>query len=302
MLQILLLILPIYLLIATGFVAVATALVAAADLRRVQAVVVTLFLPLVMFFAIAANPLAQTFSAGFVAVYAAAGLAVNALAQVAARLAGRDRKAAAVEGLGASCPNSAFVALPVAMLVLGPDVALHGFALAVLVENLLLLPVALALAGGGGVRSFLRNLLRNPLLIAAVAGLAWWGLAPALPVPVEQYLRMVTTATAPVVLVCIGGTLVGTRMAANALPALRVAVAKLLVHPLLAVLLLPLLGGGLGDSLRVAVVLYAAAPMLGVYSIFAARFGHEPMAVTAQIVATFGSALTIPAVLWLIGS
>ena len=78
-----------------------------------------------------------------------------------------------------SVSNSGFIGYPIAVMVLGQTAAV-AMALGMLVENLLLIPLALALAeagtqrGNGGwalLRETGLRLARNPLIIAIAVGL-----------------------------------------------------------------------------------------------------------------------------------
>ncbi|MDO5529018.1 MAG: AEC family transporter [Paracoccus sp. (in: a-proteobacteria)] len=305
MIAIFFLILPIYLLLGLGYLAVRGRVIAQDDLRRMMDIVLRLFLPGMMFYAIAANPIADTLDRGFLLAYAAAGLTALGLFTAIARWAGKPLASAGVEGMGASCPNSAFFGLPIATMVLGPEIALQGFALALLVENLIVLPLAIGVceagaAGQSGRRAALRRMALNPLLLSALAGLVWALSGIALPAPVESALLLLTQAAAPMVLVGIGGTLVGLRLTGESAGAMRVVFGKLIFHPAAAIIFVTVLGAGTSAAMRDAVVIYAASPMMGIFVILAARFGRDKMAGAAQIAAITLSVLTIPLMLWLI--
>ena len=68
---------------------------------------------------------------------------------VAMKLRGRGLTHAAFLGMGGCSSNSAYVGYPLAAQVLGP-VAAVGLALCMLVENLLVIPLGLAMAEAGG--------------------------------------------------------------------------------------------------------------------------------------------------------
>lgn len=61
--------LPLFALIGIGFLAVRSRYLAAADLAGVSALVMRVFLPAMIFLAIAGRPLAQSMPPGFVAAY-----------------------------------------------------------------------------------------------------------------------------------------------------------------------------------------------------------------------------------------
>lgn len=299
--------LPLYVLIGVGFLAVRSRYLSAAELAGVSALVMRVFLPAMIFFAIAGRPLAETMRPGFIAAYLAAGLSVLALAFLLARLAGQPFGRAAVEAMGASCPNSTYFGLPLVTLALGAEVALQAFALAVVVENMFVIPLAVALCDGGqgagaagGLRALLPGLMRNPLLIAVAAGLAWALTGQALPDLPARVLSMMKPVAAPAVLIAVGGALAGLSLAAETGPAARVVTGKLVLHPLLAAAAVWLIGPGLEVPLGQAAVLYAASPMMTIYPLFGLRYGAEAMTVTAMLGAITASIVTIPAAIWLL--
>ena len=299
-------ILPLYALILIGFAAMRSGYLAPAHLAGVNALVMRIFLPAMIFFAIAGRPLTESLLPGFVLAYAVAGLGVLGLAFAAARLAGQSWPRAAIEGMGASCPNSGFFGLPMIALVLGADVATRGFAHAVLVENMIIIPVAIALCDRGmanrarGAWRFVAGLAKNPLLIAVAAGLGWAATGWPLPDLARRVLAMMNPVAAPAALLAIGGALAGLKLSGEVAGAGRVILAKLVLHPLLALAAAALFAPGLDAPLRLALVLYAAAPMMTIYTIFGARYGAEGLAVTAMLGAITASILTVPTLIWLL--
>ena len=299
-------ILPLYALILIGFAAMRGGYLAPAHLAGVNALVMRVFLPAMIFLAIAGRPVAESLLPGAVLAYAAAGLAVLGLAFALARLAGQNWPRAAIEGMGASCPNSGFFGLPMITLVLGGDVATRAFAHAVLVENMIVIPAAIALCDRGaangprGLWRFAGGLARNPLLIAVAAGLVWAATGWPLPELVRRVLAMMNPVAAPVALIAIGGALAGLSLSGEVAGAGRVILAKLVVHPLLTLAAVMLFAPGLDGPMRLALVLYAAAPMMTIYTIFGARYGAEGLAVTAMLGAITASILTVPALIRLL--
>jgi malonate transporter len=182
-----------------------------------------------------------------------------------------------------------------------------------LVENLLLIPLLLALAdsagGGGHWRGVLRGvavgLWRNPLVLGLAVGLAASLLGLRLPQPVERTVGLLAQSSAALSLFVIGGSLAGLRLAGMGRTVARIAAGKLLVHPLLtvgALALLAALGAPLADpALKKGVVLATACPMFGIYPILAGRFGEEGLAAAALLGTTVASFFSISALLWWLG-
>jgi malonate transporter len=192
--------------------------------------------------------------------------------------------------MGMSCPNSGFVGYPIALLVVGP-VAGVMLGLNMIVENLLLIPLLLALAenstGSGGrwhtvLRQSLLNLARNPMVLGLLAGFVVSALGWQMPSPVARTVTLFAQASAALSLFVIGGSLAGLHIAGLGRPVAQIAIGKLLLHPvaMLAVLLALEAAGmvPMDPRLRVGVVLTAASPMFGIFPILAQKHGHDGLA------------------------
>ena len=113
-----------------------------------------------------------------------------------------------------------------------------------------------------------------------------------LPEPLARTVGLLGSASSPLALFMIGGTLVGLKLQGVRADLLRVTFGKLVLHPLavlLAVLALP----PFDPVLRTAVVLVAAMPMMGIYPVLAQRFGEDRFGAAALLAATLTSFLTI---------
>ena len=109
-------------------------------------------------------------------------------------------------------------------------------------------------------------------------------------------------ASGGISLFVIGGTLVDLPLHGMGLKSVPIVATKLLIHPLavaLAIMLLPLAGlQALTPSMRNAAILFAAMPMMGVYPIFAQKYGKENLASATLLIATLSSILTLNLLLW----
>lgn len=307
---------PIYLVVAVGYLATRAGLFERADMRVFGKYVVYIALPALLFNALSQRSVAEVLNPVFIAAYALGSLTAMAAGIFwARRIAGKPLSAAAIVGMGMSCPNSGFIGFPLVAQLFGPVNAGIGLALAMVVENFLLLPLALALAdadlgegaaGQGRARRLrlafkqsMRSVARNPMIWGIAIGflfsLAGWRLAP----PVARTVDLFAAACASLSLFVIGGSLVGIRAQGLARDVTAVALGKLLLHPL-AVLLFVLLLPPMARELQVAVVVMAAVPMLGIYPILAQKHGHDAMAAAAQLGTTVASFFTLTALLWLV--
>ena len=302
---------PIYITIALGFATTRLGLFSKSDMRVLGKFVVNLALPALLFNALAQRSLGEILNGRYLLVYAAGSLLALGLGWLWARRgAGRDGTTSAYYAMGTACSNSGFVGYPIALLTLGP-VAGVMLGLNMMVENLLLIPLLLALAergdGHGGawhraLRQSLGNLLRNPMVLGLLAGLLVSLLGWQLPAPVARTVTLFAQASGALSLFVIGGALVGLQIQGLRRQVAQIVAGKLLLHPLavLAVLLLCEAAGmlPLEPAMRMGVVLTAAMPMLGIYPILAQKHGHEGLAAAALLGATVASFVSISVLLW----
>lgn len=304
---------PIYLVVAAGFAATHFGLFARADMRVFGKYVIFLALPALLFNALSQRSVAEVLNPVFVTAYAAGSVAVMLAGIAWARRTGKPLSASAIIGMGMSCSNSGFIGFPLVAQLFGPATAGVGLALAMIVENVLLLPLALAIAEmevagedvpasrtarmRAALAQSMRALVRNPLVIGIALGLLFSVAGWRLPEPAAKAVNLFAMSCAAISLFVIGGSLAGASARGMAADVAAVAVGKLLLHPLAvlgALWLLP----PMARELEIAVVIMAAVPMLGIYPILAQRHGHDTMAAAAQLGTTVASFFTLTALVW----
>lgn len=302
---------PIYITIALGYLLTRRGLFARADMRVLGQFVIRLALPALLFNALAQRKVGDILNGRYLLVYALGSLVTLGLGLLWARRGARqDATTSVYYAMGMSCSNNGFVGYPVALLVLGP-VASVMLGLNMIVENLLLIPLLLALteisgeAGGRWpvvLRQALAALVRNPMVLGLLAGFAVSLLEWKMPSPMERTLTLFAQSSAALSLFVIGGSLAGLQLAGLRGPVVQIALGKLLLHPAAVVTVL-LLCEAVGmvpmePALRTGVVLAAASPMFGIYPILAQKTGHDGLAAGALLGATVASFFTISALLW----
>lgn len=292
--------LPLFLLMALGYGAVRGGLFAAADIRVLGNFVLYLALPALIVRAFTQRSLGELFEPHYVAAVALGGLAVFALGWLGARALKLPRQAAALTAMGLCAPNTGYIGYPLAALVIGPGAAVT-MAMNLLVENLLIIPLALALAEsaasqGQGWRTALRDtaqrLSRSPLILAIAAGVLLSLLGVRLPAPAARAVDLLATASAPVALFAIGGMLHGSSVRGMAGPLTLIVVGKLVLHPLavaLALLVFPVAD----TQLALAAVLMAAVPMIAIYPVLGQRYGQQQLCAAALLLSVLASVVTI---------
>lgn len=308
MLAILAIIAPIFLLIGLGYLAVRCGAFPADRLPALGLLVVRFALPALILNSLSSRAPGEMLNGHYLAAYAAGSLAMLLLGTGWAMLARQQPlPRAALYGLGMSCSNSAFVGYPIVHQLLGP-VATLALALTMVVENLLLLPLGIALSqvDGNGRDSFWRafghsllGLRSNPIILAIVAGVLLALLGLQLPAVLAKPVAMLGAASAPVALFLIGGSLVALPLRSMLRDVCMVAGSKLLLHPLLVAAAL-LLFAPVEPRLAMAGVLLAAMPMLSIFPIFGQRHDMQGFCAATLLLATMSSFITISLAIWLL--
>lgn len=305
MIDLFLLILPLYLLIGIGFLATRTQLLAPGVIPALGSFVLNIALPALIINALMSQNLQETINIGYLLAYGFGSLAAFGLVFLLFRVVlRRPLSQAAIAAFGGSASNSGFVGLPVVTLVLGTT-ALTAVPLTMLIENLVIIPLALALAEIGQhrektlpavLRETARSLVRSPLLLSILAGAVLSASGIQFPSPVARTISLLAAAAVPCALLIVGGMLANMQVRSFGSETLWITIAKLAVHPL-AVALVFMFVDGVPADLRAAGIILAASPMVSIYPIIGARFGQERMTAAALFAATALSFITITIVL-----
>ena len=300
---------PIYLAIALGYIVTQRGLFTRADMQVFGKFTIQLALPALLFNALSRRSVGEILNWQYLAAYTVATLAVVLGGLFwTRRVLGKPLSLASVVTMGMACSNSGFVGYPVAMLTLGSTVAGVSLALNMVVENLLIIPLLLAVAGSEGVpgqwrQAFVqtfKGLLGNPMIWGIVAGFAVSLFGVPMPEPVSRTINLFSAASGALSLFVIGGSLVGLKPEGLKGTIAQIALGKLLVHPLVMLVVLLWLIPIADPALRTAALLTCAMPMMGIYTILAQRFGHGAISAAALLVSTVVSFFTLSGLLWLL--
>ncbi len=311
MIPILTIILPIYLAIALGFVTTRSGLFVRADMRVFGKFVINLALPAMLFNALSQRQIGEILNGSYLLAYAAGALIMIGLGLSWGKYRGLGATDNVVTVMGMSCSNSGFVGYPILLLMTAP-VAAVALTLNILVENLLVIPLLLALAersrGEAGhwtvvLGQSLKRLAVNPLIMGLAAGLLVSLMRWQLPEPLLRAINLFALSSAGLSLFVIGGTLVGLPLGGMWRQIMPIVFGKLVLHPLAVfavVMVLPWLGlAALAPQLRQAAVLMAAVPMMSIYPILAQSYGKEDMSAAALLVTTITSFVSLSGLIWL---
>ncbi len=304
---------PIYACVVVGHVAVRIGVFRREDMAVLSKLVVTFALPCLLFLAVGTRDLAAFFVPTYLAAYAVGLLVTYALGYTYGRWrSGGQSAPSAFDGLGMAAPNSGFVGYPTLLLAL-PSVAGLVLGLNLLVENLLIIPLALMLAEGAASEAsrrrtalaYARRLTRNPLLIGLLAGLLVAALGVPLPAVLTRTADLFAQAGTAVALFAVGGVLQSWPSAATLRRVLVVSLGRLVLSPALVLgaltLLLAVGMPGLDPTLRVAVLLSAAMPVFTILPVLAHPYGESESTSAVLLVTTGLGFVTVSALLVILG-
>lgn len=210
--SILVILLPIFGLILAGYVFRRRDILGPDSARELNRFVIWLALPALLFLAMAKSTLTALYQPGFAAAFGIASLATFALVLVWRRRAGRALADASVDALSASYSNTGYVGIPLATLAFGPESLVSAtiatvivvcvlFAIAAVVVEVGLRPDA---RGAAMWIKVLGSIVRNPLVVAPVAGIAFSATGLAIPTGVHTFLQLLGAAAIPCALVGLG--------------------------------------------------------------------------------------------------
>lgn len=313
MLNILLTISPVFILIGLGYLGFKKQLIKAEAMPSLGNIVLYFAIPAVMIGGLSKIHIGEIVEPYFLLSYGIGSLLTLLLAVlITLKLKKNSLTLSGVQTMGMSIPNSMFVGFPVLSLSLGAsDVASLSLMMAVLVENILILPLVLVLLesslGQKGsaatvIRTVLLRIVKNPLIISIAVGVTLSLLAISLPKPIMQSLDLLTKISAGLALLFIGAAL------ANIKPQAKqpwadisiVVLGKLMLHPALVALCVFLLPD-FNPNFQQAVIIVAAAPMMSIYPILGERYGFRDFCASTLFITTLLSFLSMSVVLLLVG-
>ncbi|PKP68612.1 MAG: malate transporter [Alphaproteobacteria bacterium HGW-Alphaproteobacteria-4] len=252
--------------------------------------------------------LGDLFNAPFVLAYLCGSGLVWALGMAVARVRRLPLAEAAMEAHTGMTGNTGFLGVPMLVVLLGP--AAVGPVLMVLAIDLIVFSslVTLLVTGarhgrvsGAMFGALTLGLVKNPMIVSMLAGLAWAGLHLPTPGPLMEFVTLLGAAATPGALFAIGASL-AERSAERLRPAIWLSSAKLVLHPLA----VAVAAWAFGVEPYAAGVMVAAAalPVAGNVYILASHYGVAPQRVSASIlISTVFSILTVPAVIaWVTAS
>jgi predicted permease len=257
-----------------------------------------------MLFRFAANlSVSEVYSTRFVLAYLTGCFAVYALAAGVALARGVTLEEAAVEAQCAVIGNTGFLGVPMLVVLLGPQAAgpvLMVLAIDLIVFSSLITLVITGVREGhmslGIFRALGLGLLKNPMIVSMVLGLAWSATGQAVPAVANEFLQLLGAAATPGALFAIGASL-ATKSAERLGVAAWLSFCKLVLHPL-AVAFAALILFRVETQAAGVMIAAAALPVAGNVYILAQHYGIAPQRVSASIlISTAVSILTVTVVI-----
>ncbi|MEE4187639.1 MAG: AEC family transporter [Roseobacter sp.] len=258
-----------------------------------------------MLFSFSANlSIADIWNPNLVMGYLLGTVVIYLVATAVAMLRGLDVQTTAVEAQCAVIGNVGFLGIPMLALLLGaPAVGVIMMALAVdliVFSSLIVILITGSRDGRfslGVLRTVALGLIKNPMIMSILAGLAWSALAIPIPTPMNDFLSILGAAATPGALFAIGASL-ASKSAERLHIAGWLSFCKLVLHPAAVAVGVPYVFPV--DPYTAAVVISASAlPVAGNVYILAQHYGVAPQRVSASILVS--TAISIVTVSFVIG-
>ncbi len=236
-------VLPVFGIILTGYLAGRFEALGSDSAAAINRFVFYFALPAALFSITARAPIDRIFNWPFIGAYVSGVLLTVLISVIAGRFWFHHRDAATlcIVGLTAGWGNVGYMGLPLLITAYGPDGALPTI---VSIVSSILLFVGSAVtvlegtrvSGGSPLRvasHLARLLLRNPLLVAPLLGIAFSMTSLPLPKAVSNYLDLMAAAVAPAALFAMGLSLVGHKLIGNVGEVICLAALKTVISPIL---------------------------------------------------------------------
>ena len=253
-------------------------------------------------------PLSDVFHGPSVLAYLTGTLAVYLLATVVALFRNTGVEEAVIEAQSAAIGNVGFLGIPMlvllmgaeaigpVMIVLATDLIVFGSLLVIIVSAKRDGRMSAAVLGSIGL-----GLIKNPMVMAIVAGLIWAGLEIPIPDPMNEFLTLLGAAATPGALFAIGASL-ASKSAERRSVAIWLSTAKLALHPL-AVAFASLVVFNVPPFTASVMIAAAAMPTAGNVYILAQHYGIAPTRVSSTIlISTLVSVVSLTLVIALVSA
>ncbi len=236
---------PVFALILTGWLCAKFNVMPATVTDGLNRFVIYLALPAQLFGAMSHATLTELTRPGFFLAY---GLGMLGTALCFALIARDDQRPVTdrlISGMSATYSNAGFMGIPLCLMVFGPaglapSIICTLFTVSLLFATTILCIELKSLKDGRvmtAVGKVLRAMLRNPLLLAPIAGIAWSATGWKMPTAADRFVDLIGAAATPCALIAIGLFLAQHPARKNSTTVNRIVFLKLLVQPSITALL-----------------------------------------------------------------
>ncbi len=309
MLNILTVTAPFFGLIGCGYAASRFRLLPENAVAALNTFVLFFALPCMMFRFTLETPFAQIFNAHVFLAYMVAGLLTYGIFAFSYRFAKMEPlHLGAFPAMAVAWSNWGYMGFALIPALIGRE-ALPIIVAGGMADLFVLMSLALALAGSGAgdnsarsiVRGALLRVVKNPMILAVIAGAIGSAFGARLPVAADQLVRLLGSAAVPVALFAIGVSLYRPGVPILRAEVMMITGGKLLLQPYIVALVAAFMFGMSHFELQV-LVLMAALPVAGSAFLFAERAGHDSESISGAIlVSTALAFFSFSAICWAMG-
>jgi len=265
-------------------------------MRGANNIVYYVTLPLMCYRAIAACDISAMFDTPYLLYMAVGILVLYALAALFVPMLCKENKRRGVLILGVFRSNDAIFGLPVAAALLGADhLGLMSITISMSVPLFgILAVVAMERYRGEQVRfgQVLLRMIKNPLLIACLAGFVVNLLNIKMPDVLQKPIDSLAAVTSPLAFILLGGTISFAAVKKNRAAITAISLIRLLVAPLVTLAALLLLGFR-GEFIVVALIIFGAPVAMLTYSMAVGMQADDELAGTLVAVTSVLSIVTM---------
>jgi malonate transporter and related proteins len=291
MLEILIIVLPVFIIMGVGYGAVATGYIKPEISVHLNAFTVKIAVPLLLFRAMYGLDFGRAFHVPMLVAFYLGAFASFTIAIILARLVWKRRPGEAIAvGFCAMFSNTVLLGLPILERAYGADAMPPGYGIVALHAPMLyavgMTVMELSRRDGQPLQqtllSALKSIFSNALMIGVLAGIIFNLVGIIVPDPLMAAVNLLAGAAIPAALIGIGAALTQYQLKAELSESLMVSVLSLAMHPLIAFVFARYIFMLDDEYIRVAVLFAAMPPGMNVY-IFASMY-NRAVAMSASTV------------------
>jgi predicted permease len=295
-------VLPLVILIGLGYASRALGWVSAGAYAQMNKLIFNLLLPCLLFSNMLDARASEAIDAKLIGYGCGAVAAAFLIGIPVSCLLSRDPRQRGVILQALFRSNFVIYGLPVVHAVYGDQVAATTVMISVVVplfNTLAVVALSMFRSERVDLPGILWNVLKNPLIVATVLGLACSALQVQFPAVIQESLRSLTVSATPIALIILGGTFEQRSLGRNRRKLLAMAFVKLALFPG-AALLGAVLIGIRGVELLTLVSLFGAPAAVSSFSMAQQMGGDAELAAQHVLITTVASIFTIFATITLL--